>query len=78
MPRDTPERFTTDMLDAVIGTLQGECARLKAVKEAMRVLEIKEISVRNSISLKKRGLPIVISFTQAAVDSLRDQRLGVK
>lgn len=76
MPRDIPERYTADMIAAVIGSLDEQCARLRAVKEFMETAEIESLEVKNSISLKKRGIPILTAFTQAAVDALRDHRLG--
>lgn len=78
MPRDIPEDFTPENLDAVIAALQDECARLVQVREIMKELAVEKLPVKNSITLKKRGIPILISFVQAAVDSLRDYRLESK
>lgn len=76
MPRDIPEPYTAEMIQAVISSLEEECARLKAVKEYMVQAEITTLEVRNSITMKKRGIPIVTAFAQAAVDALREHRLG--
>lgn len=76
MPRDIPEPYTEDKIAAVVTALEEECGRLKAVRELMKELKIESLPIKNSISLKKRGLPIINSFTQAAVDALREHRLG--
>jgi hypothetical protein len=78
MPRDIPENYTPDMFDAIISALDEERVRLMAVRELMRSLEIEKIPVKNSITMKKRGLPILTSFVQAAIDAVRDYRLEAK
>lgn len=78
MPRDNPENYTPDMFDAIIAALDEERTRLLAVKEVMVSLGIEKIPVKNSITMKKRGLPILTSFVQAAIDAVREYRLEAK
>ena len=75
MPRDNPEPYTPEMFDAVIGSLEEECARLRAVKEFMLVSGVTKLEVRNSLTLRKKGLPAISSFANAAIDAMRDRRL---
>lgn len=76
MAANKPESYTAEMLSAVIEALQTECARLLAVEEYMKLKNVEKIEIKNSISLKKRGLPMVAAFSQAAVDAMREHQLG--
>lgn len=76
MPVYIPEEFTPEMLDAVIASLEDATARIRAVREVMRTLEIKKIPIKNSKEMKNKGLPKISLFAQAAVDAIREKQLG--
>lgn len=76
MPANNPDPYTTDMLAAVIEALEGAAARLRAIQELMKLLEIKELPIRNSKNLQSKGLPKVNAFAQAAEEALTKHRLA--
>lgn len=76
MPRDNPEPYTPDMIATVIESLQVDCARLMAVQEYMKQSGVETIQISNSLSLRKKALPMLAAFAQSAVNAIRDKRLG--
>ena len=76
MPIYVPEEFTPEMLEAVIASLEDATARIRAVREVMRSLEIEKLSIKNSREMKNKGLPKISLFAQAAVDAIREKQLG--
>lgn len=76
MAANKPESYTPEMIAAVISALESERGRLEVVRDYLANNDVKSIEIKNSISLKKRGLPMLASFSQAAIDAMREHQLG--
>lgn len=76
MPVTKPEPYTAEMIAAVIAAMEEDCARLKGVKEYMTQNQVKELVLKNSKSLKTKGLPAFSAFANSAVDAVREHQLG--